>query len=110
MLRTLLLAPAFLIAALLTACSASDVTRDASIAIAKCTNALRLDLGLEDGDNALRTVQVEVTGSRAEGQKVTGEYEHRGVVGSFLCSVVPDEADRLRGLRVTRLAVEPGSR
>jgi hypothetical protein len=109
-LRPLLLTPACLIAALLTACSASDATRDAAIPAAKCTSALRQDLGVTDGDNGLRTVGVEVTGGRSEGPKVTGDYEHRGAVGSFLCSVAPDEADRLRGLRVTRLEVEQGSR
>ncbi len=73
--------------------------------MAKCASALHSELQLDSFDTSLsladvRVTRLETTGSRrVEGAFTSASRLSRG----FWCEVVPDSADQLRGLRVTRL-------
>lgn len=92
--------------ALLVLSGCSDDLDAAALATAKCTNAVHGDLGLPESDTSLDTDEVFVQGSDPE-RTVTGQWTHPAKGSDlFTCSVVPDPADKLRGLRVTRIDVQ----
>lgn len=100
----MLLIPALAVAGLL-ACT--DTSPDAAaVAVAKCSAALHERFGLAENEH-IATSDVEVTGTQA-GRRVTGAWEGDGAAGAgrFDCTVVPDDSDTLRGLRVDDLQVQ----
>ena len=90
--------------ALVTGCS--NRLESAELAAAKCTRAVSLELGLPEGDTTLNLTGVLVEGTDAE-RTVEGRWVHPNEgEGPFTCVVVPDAADKLRGLRVTSVDVQ----
>ena len=80
-------------------------THAAALASAECASAVHDDLGLAESDTSLRTSDVTVGGDDDE-RRVAGRWEvPDGREGEFTCVVVPDDSNRLRGLRVTDLDV-----
>ncbi len=103
---------ALLVAALagisLAACAQPTTTAGeldgAELAAAECASAVHDDLGLSEAER-VSTSEVTVEGDDDE-RRVSGRWEVTDAgYGEYDCVVVPDEADELRGLRVTELEV-----
>jgi hypothetical protein len=99
-----ILVVSLLLGTCLAACGEPE-TDAAAVAAAKCASAVHDELGLAESDTSLDTSDVGVTGDDAE-RRVEGRWQvSDGGSGRFTCVVVPDESDKLRGLRVTDLDV-----
>jgi hypothetical protein len=90
------------------ACSSEAADR-AAVASAKCSLPVAEKAGLpEDAHPRKDAVKVEDLGKGS--YRVTGRM---GVVGAehgsvnFVCEVAPDDSNKLRGIKVTRLEVSP---
>lgn len=81
------------------------------VAAAKCTLPVSEEFGL-DGDRRMYTRDGDVEDLGEGRYRVTGLATTGGpqdddiVLGTFVCEVVPDSSDTLRGFRVTRLEVQ----
>lgn len=94
----------------LAACAESVPDRRV-VAAAKCTLPVSEKFGLDpDQRMVARNGEVEDLGEgryRATGLATTGGPQDDDLVlGTFVCEVVPDSSDTLRGFRVTRLEVQ----
>jgi hypothetical protein len=78
------------------------------IAAAKCALPVIERLGY-DAESPLYPSAIDVTALGKGSYRVYGRVaDHsRGRAYSYVCEVVPDSSDRLRGFRVSRLDVEP---
>jgi hypothetical protein len=96
-----------LVAAVLltTSCRGED-RHAAELAAAACGSGLHDQLRLHVTDTSLSTDRVQVHGVR-DGRRLTGTYTSGSASGHFVCDVVPDATDRLRGLRVIDLVLTP---
>jgi hypothetical protein len=91
--------------AVVTLAGCGSETHAAALASAECASAVHDELGLAESDTSLRTSDVTVDGDDDE-RRVAGRWEVAGGGhGEFRCVAVPDDSDRLRGLRVTDLDV-----
>jgi hypothetical protein len=80
-------------------------THAAALAAAECASAIHDELGLAESDTGLRTSNMTVDGDGDE-RRVAGRWDvPDGGQGEFTCVVVPDDSDKLRGLRVADLHV-----
>lgn len=83
----------------------------AEVAAAKCETALHDALHLSQFETNPSVSHVTVTRLGASKRRVLGDFTNADTPArTFVCEVVPDSSDALRGLRVTLLEMgAPGS-